>query len=789
MPTMSFAHGRPRGQTGGRQPLPHPIYQHLSATAAPTRQQQPIIPTSDRLAGRIYVSPLESRLGLDKLLLPVMDEVNRMRLASLPLIAPTMPSIQESQAPGDLQGTDHNIDLVSLGGARLRRETGEQSASNAENGPASTNPHQSPHSAASSVRAAGETTSGVFRAASIHTAPSGGSMTGVGSDVSGNQDSNEPSKRQASEVTKGIENGNNLAVHRPDPSVAIADKEKKTGERGSDDQDPQASAPRHTQGVDAEKPDDCQILSSPPAAFKNGRTEKDQNGSCQNDVSVQGQRPLAPAGSLKDLGAQRAPQEAPISRQSRTTEHPKVILRSPAQPAHPSTDVLLPPQATHAATNNQVNSSAEPKLTHDEIKRVLDALRQRTGGLELPPALQDRYNSAIHLIREAMIAKSPAKLPKSLASIYQSYVDRILAGEAALYGNGTNQAPYDVRIQLGQKRIAEESVGDEAEKRRKPNGQFQHPGSGSPAMPTGPLGQLAPRPSNPPPHGAPSIANPMSPRPTGYSQGPQADPFDQGPDNVQQPGAAPQYGRNAAPRYTNIAWRQETGSPYHTSYGHEYSGMPAGGGPWPQPHMGLHGQICGHQVPFVPPRQSDVYTSEQMERPNSRGLLENSAGFGSPFASGRFPLSYSLPLKRNPPKSSKARSNGVAQPRKKKVVATDTDPVDPSLEQQAGHINGVQATTAATKGRKQPAARRKSTSKKTAAGADILPPQRLAITPAAKNERTTPAMGSFASSIVDEPNADGLPETADHRAQSQSLTELLENEDDEAWMGMVDFGK
>ncbi|KAI4260998.1 MAG: hypothetical protein L6R42_003794 [Xanthoria sp. 1 TBL-2021] len=712
---MPFAHGHPQGQTGDRQPLPHPIYQHLSATAAPTRQQQPIIPTSDRLAGRIYVSPLESRLGLDKLLLPVMDEVNRMRLASLPLTAPTRPLIQESPAPGDLQGTDHNIDLVTLGGARLRRETGEQSASNAKERPVSTNAHRSPHSAPSSVRPAGESpasqraqvSSGLQASSS---APSGEPITGVGSGVSGNKDPNERLKRQASEVTKGIENVNDLAVHCPDLSVAIADKEKKSGERASDDQRPQASASRHTQGIDAGKPDDCQILLSPPAALKNGQTEKHQIGSCQND------------------------------------------------------------------------------LTHDEIKRVLDALKQRTGGLELPPALQDRYNSAIHLIREAMIAKSPAKLPKSLASIYQSYVDRILAGEAALYGNGTNQAPYDVRIQLGQKRIAEESVGDEAEKRRKPNGQFQHPGSGSPAMPTGPLGQLAPRPSNPPPHGAPSIANPMSPRPTGYSQGPQADPFGQGPDNVQQPGAAPQYGGNAAPRYTHIAWRQETGSPYHTSYGHEYSGMPAGGGPWPQPHMGLHGQICGHQVPFVPPRQSDVYTSEQMERPNSRGLLENSAGFGSPFASGRFPLSYSLPLKRNPPKSSKARSNGVAQPRKKKVVATDTDPVDPSLEQHAAHINGVQATTPATKGRKQPAARRKPASRKAAAGADILPAQRLAITPAAKNERIT-AMGSFASSILDEPIADGLPETADHRAQSQSMTELLKNEDDEAWMGMVDFSK
>ncbi|KAI4262616.1 MAG: hypothetical protein L6R42_002209 [Xanthoria sp. 1 TBL-2021] len=707
-----------------------------------------------------------------------MNEVNRMRLASLPLTAPTRPLIQESPAPGDLQGTDHNIDLVSLRGARLRRETGEQSASNAEERPASTSPHRSPHSAPSRVWAAGESdgsqrpqvSSGLQASSS---APSGGPMTGVGSGVSGNQDSNERLNRQASEVTKGIENGNNLAVHRPDLSVAIADKEKQTGERGSDNQGPQASAPRHTQGVDAGKPNDCQILSSPPAAFKN----------------VQGQRPLPPAGSWKDMAAQQAPQGAPISRQSCTTEHPKVIPRSPAQPALPSTSVPLPPQATHAPTNNQVNSSAEPKLTRDEIKRILDALRQRTGGLELPPALQDRYNSAIHLIREAMIAKSPAKLPKSLASIYQSWVDRILAGEAALYGNGTNQAPYDVRIQVGQKRIAEESVGDEAGKRRKPKGQFQHPGSGSPAMATGPLGQLAPRPSNPPPHGASSIANPMSPRPTGYSQGPQADPIGRGPDNVQQPGAAPQYGGNAAPGYTHIGWRQETGSPYHTSYSHEYSGMPAGGGPWPQPYMGLHSQICRHQVPFVPPRQSDVYTSEQMERPNSRGLLENSAAFGLPFASGRFPLSYSVPLKRNPPKSSKARSNGVVQPRKKKAVAAVTDHVDPLLEQQAGHISRVQATPAATKGRKQPAAGRKPTSKKAAAGADILPAQRLAITPAAKNERTTPAMESFASSILDEPNVDGLPETADHRAQSQSYTELLENENDEAWMGMVDFGR
>lgn len=205
--------------------------------------------------------------------------------------------------------------------------------------------------------------------------------------------------------------------------------------------------------------------------------------------------------------------------------------------------------------------------------------------------------------------------------------------------------------------------------------------------------------------------------------------------------------------------------------------------------MGLHSQICGYQVPFVPPRQPDVYTCEQMERLNSRGLLEIGAGFGSPFASGRFPLSYSVPLERNPPKPSKAASNGVVQPRKKKVVAADRDPVDPSLGQQAGHINGVQATPAATKERKQPAARRKPTSKKAAVGGDILPAQRLAITPAAKNERTTPAMGLFASSILGEPNADGLPETADHRAQSQSMTELLENEDDEAWMGMVDFGK
>lgn len=63
------------------------------------------------------------------------------------------------------------------------------------------------------------------------------------------------------------------------------------------------------------------------------------------------------------------------------------------------------------------------------------------------------------------------------------------------------------------------------------------------------------------------------------------------------------------------------------------------------------------------------------------------------------------------------------------------------------------------------------------------------MTPAAENERTTPAMGPFASSILDEPNANGLPETADQRALSKSFTELLENEDDEAWMGMVDFGK
>lgn len=496
-----------------------------------------------------------------------------------------MPSIQESQAPGDLQGTDHNIDLVSLGGARLRRETGEQSASNAEERPASTNPHRSPHSAPSSIWAAGESpasqrpqvSSGLQASSS---APSGGPITRVVSGISGNQDSNEGVKCQASEVTKGIENGNNLAVQSPDPSVADTDKGKKTGESGSDVQGAQASAPHRTEGVDAGKSDDYQILSSPPVTFNNGQTEKHHNGSGQNDVSIQGQRPLTPPGSSKDMAARQASEGAPISRQIRTTEPPKVILRSPAQPALPSTDVPLPPQATHAPTNNQVNPPAEPKLTHDEIKRVLDALRQRTGGLELPPALQDRYNFAIQLIREAMIAKSPAKLPKSLASIYQSWVDRILAGEAALYGNRTNQAPYDVRIQVGQKRIAEESVGDEAEKRRKPNGQFQHPGSGSPALPTGPLGQLAPRPSNPPPHGAPSSANPMSPRPTGYSQGPQADdPFGQGLDNVQQPGAAPQYGGNAAPGYTHMAWRQETGSPYHTSYGHEYSGMPAGGGP------------------------------------------------------------------------------------------------------------------------------------------------------------------------------------------------------------------
>ncbi|KAI4276525.1 MAG: hypothetical protein L6R38_005647 [Xanthoria sp. 2 TBL-2021] len=705
---MPFAPGNPLGQ-----PLPQPIYQHLSAAAAPTRQQQSNIPTSDRLAGRIYISPLESRLGLDKLLLPVIQEVNRMRLASLPLIAPTMPSIQGSQASGDLQGTDHDIDLVSLGGARLRRETGEQSASNAEEPPTSTNPSRSPHSAPSTVRPVGESPASQRPQVSSRqqgsvSAPRGRPINRVGSGISGNQDSNERVKRQAREATKGIGNGNNLDVHSPDLSVAIADKEKKTGERGSDDQGPQVSAPRHTQGVDAGNPDDNQILSSSPAAFKHGQTGKHQNESGQNDVSVQGQRPLTPAGSSKDMPARQASQGAPISRQSRTTEPPKVILRSPAQPALPSTDVPLPPLATHAPTNNQVNSSAEPKLTHDEIKRVLDALRQRTGGLELPPALQDQYNFAIHLIRGAMIAKSPARLPKSLVPIYQSYVDRILAGEAALYGNGTNQAPHDVRTQVGQKRIAEETVGGEAEKRRKSNGQFQHPGSGSPAMPTGPLGQLAPRPSNPPSHGAPTIANPMPPRPTGYSQGPQVDPFGQGPEYVQQPGAA-QYGGNAASGYTHIAWRKETSSPYNPSYGHEYSGMPADGGPWPQPYMcpnvpNMHSDIYGHQVLFVPPRQPDLYTSDQMERLNSKEFLEIGAGFGSPFASGQFPLSYSVPLKRNPPKPSKAKPSDVKQPRKKKATAANTDPIDPSLEQHAGNINGAEATSTATKGRKQPAA-------------------------------------------------------------------------------------
>ncbi|KAI4220280.1 MAG: hypothetical protein LQ349_008132 [Xanthoria aureola] len=204
--------------------------------------------------------------------------------------------------------------------------------------------------------------------------------------------------------------------------------------------------------------------------------------------------------------------------------------------------------------------------------------------------------------------------------------------------------------------------------------------------------------------------------------------------------------------------------------------------------MNTRDEIYEHQVPFIHPRlPDDVYTSEEMERGNSKGSLNIRAeSLGSPFAAGQFPKSSNVPLKRGPP--IEAESTGVSRPRKKRATGAAVDPIDLSTETSADNINGAPATPTATvtKGRKQPAVRRKPAMKKAAAGAAILPTQSLAMTRGAEMESGTPGIGSFATSILDEPKRESATE---HAALSTSFTELLENEDDGAWMGMAGFAR
>ncbi|CAO1603839.1 hypothetical protein XANCAGTX0491_007417 [Xanthoria calcicola] len=760
--------------------------QHQPATPLPAPQ------SSDRLNGKIYVSPLESKLGLHKLLLPVIGEVKRMRWASLPLTAPAIPSIHHSQAP---QGTaHHNNDgagLISLPGARTRRDTEGQNVLNVDEGPAAADARPLPRSASSNV----DPPAGESRASSQHptrlsagsvSAPDTGPVNEMGTAASRARSEEEGGKLHVDEGEKVTEDGDKLAVGSPSAAVEV-----KTEELGSDVQSPQALARGRTQGVDAEELNDCQILSSPPAAFKKAQTMAPQAGSGQNGVSAQGQRPPTPARSSRGMVAQPASQGAPTSHQSPTTAPPKANSPTPAPTEIPPTTVPLPPAATHTPTyNSPSNPPPAQKLTHRELKRIMDALRQRTGDQDLPPALKQRYDFAVRLMREAMITKSSADLPKGLVPIYQSHVDRIVAAEAIVYAN--TQAPPDGRTQTGRKRGAGESVGGEAEKRRRPSGGSLYPGVESSALPTGPSGRVAPGPSYQPPHAATKTAISMTPEPTGHPQRPQVHPFGHGPNNGQRPEAAPQYGGNALSGYTHIAWRREIETPNHPPYSHEYPSMAANRRFWPQKSLGpnvrtLQDEIYERQVPFIHPcLPDDVYTSEEMERGNSKGSLKIRAESGSPFAAGQFPKSSNVPLKRGPP--IEAESTGVSRPRKKRATGAAVDPIDLSTETSADNINKAPATPTATvtKGRKQPAARRKPAMKKAAAGAAILPTQSLAMTRGAEMESGTPGIGSFATSILDEPKREG---TTGHTALSTSFTELLENEDDGAWMGMVGIAR
>ncbi|KAI4232980.1 MAG: hypothetical protein LQ349_004676, partial [Xanthoria aureola] len=456
-----------------------PSFQHQQQQQHQPNSPLPTPHSSDRLNGKIYVSPLESKLGLHKLLLPVIGEVKRMRWASLPLTAPAIPSIHHSQAP---QGTAHHDNdgagLISLPGARTRRDTEGQNVLNVDEGPAAADPRGTPWSEPSTV----DPPAGESLAASQHpTQLSAGSVGAadaepiveMGTAASRARSEEEGGKLHGGEAENVTEQGEKLAVESP--AAAVDSKEVKTEELGSDVQSPRDSAPRRTPGVDAGEPDDCEILSSPPAAFKKAQTIAPQAGSGQIEVSTQGQRPLTPAGSLGDMAAQPASQGAPTSHQSPTTAPPKVNSPTPTQPTIPPTTVPLPPAATHAPTNNSPsNPPPAQKLTHRELKRIMDALRQRTGDQDLPPALKQRYDFAVRLMREAMITRSSADLPKGLVPIYQSHIDRIVAAEAVVYAN--TQAPSERQAQTGRKRVAGESVGGEAEKRRRPSGGSSYPG-------------------------------------------------------------------------------------------------------------------------------------------------------------------------------------------------------------------------------------------------------------------------------------------------------------------------
>ena len=779
-----------------------PQQQQRSTPSSQHQQQQqhhqpntplPAPHSSDRLNGKIYVSPLKSSLGLHKLLLPVIGEVKRMRWASVPLTASTtIPLAQQSEAP---QGKAHHDNdggagLISLPGARTRREKeGGQNVLNADEGPAAaTNPRGLPLSASVTVDGlAGENLASssqhpIQLSAGSVSAPDPGPIVEMGTTASRARSEEEEGKLQVGEADKVMEDGEKLAVESPSAAVEV-----KTEKLGSDDQSPRVSAPHRTPGIDAGEPDDCEILSSPPAAFKKAQTMAPQAKGGQTGVSAQRQRPLAPAGSSKGMAAQQASEGAPTSNQSPTTASPKMNSPTPAQPTIPPTTVPLPPAAAPAPTNNSPpNPSTTGRLTHRELKRIMDALRQPNGNnQDLPPALQQRYDYAVRLMREAMITRSSEDLPKGLVPIYQSHIDRIVAAEAVVYAN-TQAPPPDGRTQTGRKRVAGESVGGEAEKRRRSSGgSSSYSGVGSSAMPMGPPGRVAPGPSYQPPRAATKTANSMTPEPTGHPQAPRVHPFSQGPNNIRQLEAAHRYGGNGLSGYTHIAWRRETENPYNSPYGHERPHMPANKRLWPQQSIGpnvrtLQDEIYEHQVPFIHPRlPDDVYTIEEMERGNSRASLNIRSESGSPFAAGQLPKSSNVPLKRGAPDSIEVESIGASRPRKKRATGAAMDPIDLSTESSADNINGTSATLTATKGRKKPVARRKSTLKKATAGAAIMPIQPLATTPAAEMEG---GIGSVATSTLDCPKRENA---TDHTALPTSFTDLLENDDEGTWMGMV----
>ncbi|KAI4222857.1 MAG: hypothetical protein L6R36_005840, partial [Xanthoria steineri] len=678
----------------------------------------------------------------------------------------------------------HNDDggLISLPGARTRRETEEegQNVLNVEEGPAAA--PRTVDAVAGENLAPSSQHPFQLPAGSV-SASEAGPIVEMGTTASRACSEEEGAKRQVGEVGKVTEDGERLVVESPSAAVEV-----KTERLGSDVQSSRVSAPRRTPGVDAEQSDDCEILSSPPAAFKMGKTMTPQARIGQTGVSTQGQRPLTPARSSRYIAAPQASEGDPTSHQNPITAPPKVNSPAPTQPTIPPTTVPLPPAAPPAPTDNPPTAQ---KLTHRELKRIMDALRQRTGDQDLPPALKQRYDYAVRLMREAMIKRSSADLPQGLVPIYQSYIDRIVAAEAERDANGTSrEAPHDERAQTARKRGAGESVGGEAQKRRRPSGGSEYPGMGSSAMPTGSRGRVARGSSYQPAHAA------TIPEPTGHPQAPQVHPFAPGPNNIQQLEAAYRYGGKARSGYTHIAWRRETESPYDSPYGGEHPGMPANRRLWPQqqsvgPNVRtLQDEIYEHQVPFIHPRlPDDVYTSKEMERRDSRGSLNIHEEARSPFAAGQLPLSYSVPLKRGAPDSNEAESSGVSRPRKKRATGAAMDPIDLSTEPSAENIDIAPAapTATATKGRKQPAARRKPAIKKAAAiAAAVLPTQPLAVTRGAEIERSTPGMGSLAPSILDEPKREG---TTEHAALSTSFTELLENEDEGTWMDMVGFAR